>query len=202
MRNLFSKLVSTDKMLIRLNRVILIVCVFLLSISGFSQDYLLAEDQSLITVKETSSLHDWEVEVQEFSGDIILDRDLNEILSLKINIFSNSLKGSKKAMNRKIYNALKTSDFEEIIFINSTSQVVESVNKNETKLKLSGNLILAGVNKQIYLIVNLKQGSNNIIISGTLDVNMVDYAIKPPKALFGTVKVNEIVSISFKTVFK
>ena len=202
MGNLSCKFISTDKMLIKLKSIIFIICASLISISGFSQEYLLAEDQSSITVKGTSSLHDWIAEVQEYSGNLFLDRDSNEILDLKIKIVSKSLKGTKKAMHRKIYNALKTDIFEEIIFINDTSQIVERVNESETKLKLSDNLFLAGVKKPIRLLVSLKQGSNNIIISGTIDVNMVDYAIKPPKALFGTIKVNEIVNISFNTVYK
>lgn len=202
MGNLSCKFLSTDKMLIKLKRIIFVIYASLISISGFSQEYLLAEDQSVITVTGTSSLHDWVVEVQKYSGNLFLDRDSNTISDLKIEIVSKSLKGTKKAMNRKIYDALKTDDFEGIIFINNTSQIVERVNETETKLKLSGNLFLAGVKKPIQLLVNLKQRSNNIIISGTIDVNMVDYAIKPPKALLGTIKVNEIVNISFITVFK
>ena len=202
MGNLSCKFLSSDKMLIKFKSIIFIICASLISISGFSQEYLLAEDQSSITVQGTSSLHDWVVEVQEYSGNLILDKDSNEILGLKIKIVSKSLKGTKKVMNRKIYNALKADDFGEIIFINDNSQIVERVNENENKLKLNGNLIIAGVRKEIQLVVNLKQRSNNIIISGTVDINMEDYSIKPPKALFGTVKVNEIVSISFDTVFK
>ena len=202
MGNLSCKFLSTDKMLIGLKRIIFVICVSLISVSGFSQKYLLAEDQSSITVNGTSSLHDWVVEVQEFSGNIFLDRDSNEISDLKIKIVSKSLKGPKKAMNRKIYNALKTDDFEEIIFINKTSQIVERVNESETKLKLNGHLFLAGVKKPIQLLVSIKQRSNNIIISGAIDINMLDYAIKPPKALFGTIKVNEIVNIFFNTIFK
>ena len=193
---------TTDIMLFKLKRVILSFCTSLVSITGFSQEYLLTENQSSITVEGTSSLQDWVVEVQEYNGNLILDKDVNQILGLKIKIVSKSLKGTKKAMNQKIYDALKTDSFEEIIFINDSSQIVEKVNKNETKLNLSGNLFLAGVKKPIQLLVNLKQRSNNIIISGTLDINMVDYAIKPPKALFGTIKVNEIVNISFNTVYK
>jgi len=189
-------------MLFKLKRVILSFCTSLVSITGFSQEYLLTENQSSITVEGTSSLQDWVVEVQEYNGNLILDKDVNQILGLKIKIVSKSLKGTKKAMNQKIYDALKTDSFEEIIFINDSSQIVEKVNKNETKLNLSGNLFLAGVKKPIQLLVNLKQRSNNIIISGTIDINMVDYAIKPPKALFGTIKVNEIVNISFNTVYK
>jgi len=189
-------------MLFKLKRVILIFCTSLVSITGFSQEYLLTENQSLITVEGTSSLQDWVVEVQEYNGNLILDKDVNQILGLKIKIVSKSLKGTKKAMNRKIYDALKTDDFEEIIFINDTSQIVEKVNENETKLNLSGNLFLAGVKKPIQLLVTLKQRSNNIIISGAIDINMLDYAIKPPKALFGTIKVNEIVNIYFNTIFK
>ena len=193
---------TTDIMLFKLKRVILSFCTSLVSITGFSQEYLLTENQSSITVEGTSSLQDWVVEVQEYNGNLILDKDVNQILGLKIKIVSKSLKGTKKAMNQKIYDALKTDSFEEIIFINDSSQIVEKVNKNETKLNLSGNLFLAGVKKPIQLLVNLKQRSNNIIISGTIDINMVDYAIKPPKALFGTIKVNEIVNISFNTVYK
>ena len=109
-------------MLFKLKRVILSFCTSLVSITGFSQEYLLTENQSSITVEGTSSLQDWVVEVQEYNGNLILDKDVNQILGLKIKIVSKSLKGTKKAMNQKIYDALKTDSFEEIIFINDHSE--------------------------------------------------------------------------------
>ena len=66
-------------MLFKLKRVILSFCTSLVSITGFSQEYLLTENQSSITVEGTSSLQDWVVEVQEYNGNLILDKDVNPL---------------------------------------------------------------------------------------------------------------------------
>ena len=105
-------------------------------------------------------------------------------------------------MNKKIYKALKTDAFETIKFICTDSKILEKVNANTSRIKLNGTLNLTGELRNVKVILNLKQGSDNIILEGEMTLNMRDYNIEPPKALFGTVKVNEIVNVTFKTILK
>ena len=180
----------------------ILVIVFFVSISVFSQEYKLSKDYSSIIIIGTSSLQDWKVEVEDFSGILFFNKKTKNITNLKIKIVSESLVGEKKGMNKKIYKALKTNAYKEIVFVNDTFQEIEQINNSESKIKLKGNLNIAGVTKPIELLVLLKQRSEKIEISGDIELNMEEFSIKPPRALFGTVKVKEKVTIKFNTVFE
>jgi hypothetical protein len=47
----------------------------------------------------------------------------------------------------------------------------------------------------------MKIASNMVALEGEKTFNMTDYAIEPPKALFGTITTGDEITIKFKSIF-
>ena len=68
----------------------------------------------------------------------------------------------------------------------------------ENDAKVAGDFTIAGVTRNMELdakVVPLPE--NGVGVSGSIEILMTDYGIKPPTALFGLVKVNNNVSVHF-----
>jgi polyisoprenoid-binding protein YceI len=66
-------------------------------------------------------------------------------------------------------------------------------------VKASGTLTMAGVSKAIVMTVATKVMSDGSVhLSGSQVINMKDYKMTPPKAVMGTIKVGEKVTLLFE----
>jgi polyisoprenoid-binding protein YceI len=69
-------------------------------------------------------------------------------------------------------------------------------------IALAGQLTLAGVTRPTTLWINeLSIGADSMRFVGEQSIKMTDFGVKPPSALFGTLKVGPMLTINFKTVF-
>lgn len=183
-------------------RKLVLVFVLVLSAISYSQEeYGLSKEQSSLIASGTSSLDDWKVTVEDLKGFMVFDERANTIKNLKIEVLSESLKGNKKAMNKKIYEALKTEEFESIEFKCLSSESVSTADEEPNSFNLTGELLLANVTKSMNVLVNVENTAEGIMLKGTTELDMLDYGIEPPKALFGAVKVKKLVNITFELLF-
>ncbi|MFO7620585.1 MAG: YceI family protein, partial [Bacteroidales bacterium] len=100
----------------------------------------------------------------------------------------------------KARDALKVKDHPEIVFI---SDGAENVVSNDGKINgtLIGKLSIGGVSKSIDIGFSGNINGDSILISGSEEVNMADYGIKPPTALLGTLKTGEKVTVDLQLSF-
>jgi len=74
--------------------------------------------------------------------------------------------------------------------------------RGEKTIPLAGHLTLAGVTRPIALLVDYFQvTADSMRFEGKQMINMTDFGVKPPSALFGTLKAGPGITIYFKTVF-
>ena len=168
-----------------------------------AQMYSLNNNTSFLEVHGTSSLHDWHVDAEEQSGNIVITNteDL-EIKSLSFSVKAESLKSGKSSMDNNTYKALNTDDYKTIDFkLNSVKQV-EKVKENSFKVSVLGNMTISGVTKTITLELTIKLDGTKVLIEGEKSILMTDYGIDPPKALLGTIKTGNKINIIFKSVFE
>lgn len=181
---------------------LLLTSLFFLIISSQESEqknYILSSDQSL-KVSGTSSLHDWEMISRKgdgkaaifFSGDKIL-----EIKSLSVSLPSTSLKSGKKGMDDNAYKALKSASFSQITF--ELSDVLSSTNNN---IKAKGTLTIAGVSQNITFDLGYKISGNYVRFTGDFPVTFTQFKMKPPTAVFGSIKTGNELTIAFNTLFK
>ena len=90
--------------------------LFLIPLFIGAQNFSLSNSSSII-VSGTSSLHDWDVISNNFSGKMELkDFTVGHLESLEVYLATETLKSGKNAMDKKTYKALKTNEFNNIKF--------------------------------------------------------------------------------------
>jgi polyisoprenoid-binding protein YceI len=159
-----------------------------------------------VKISGTSTLHDWDEVVKKVDGTASLvlgeSNAVEGISSLNVNFYSSSLSSGKSGMDDKTTEALKATTYPKISFV--LSKVISNkVIKGANQITVSGNLSIAGVTKNItttgYCAVNAS-GELNIIGSQSLD--MTQYGVTPPSAMFGTITSGKDISIVYTLSFK
>ncbi|HKK25325.1 MAG TPA: YceI family protein, partial [Gracilimonas sp.] len=146
------------------------------------------------------NVHDWQSEAEQFSGNatIVTEEDsLISISDLQFNVVVDGIKSGKGGMDKKTYNALDKDKYPNITFVLS-----EITSISDTMLTATGDLTVSGVTKTIQMDVNyeiLPDGS--VLFNGTQNINMKDYDVDPPKAMFGAIKAGEEVDVIFDAKF-
>jgi len=175
---------------------------------GFTQSvkYSVSEETNM-TVSGTSTLHDWTSEVNEVKGFVEVDENfagdgkisVDEVVNLvSINVPVKSIISPRGAtMDKKTYNALKSEQYPEIIFLLKDSKV-SSVNGDGFTIDATGDLTIAGVTKHVSFPVEGKLVSaDKMNFAGAYKLNMTEYEMEPPTAMFGQIVTGEEVEIKF-----
>jgi polyisoprenoid-binding protein YceI len=150
-----------------------------------------------VSVDGTSSLHDWTSDVTkiDWSGKITVDgTSVKAISEVSVKIDVESIKSEKGGMmDDKTYEAFKSKQYPTITFTLTSATVTGPT------LKANGNLTMAGVTKPIVMVVATKVlADGSVHLSGSQVINMKDYKMTPPKAVMGTIKVGEKVTLLFE----
>ena len=167
-----------------------ILSIFLLVIGVEAQQYRTALVSTLM-IEGTSTIHDWECDVETFSATTNYDGKAFTNTSFKAKV--RSIKSGKSSMDKNIYTAMDDSKNPDITFKSSSLTVSNGIAKG------TGNLTINGKTRQIPVSLKVS-GSTQLSVSGSIDIKMTDYGIEPPVAVFGTIKTgNEItLLIDFK----
>lgn len=139
-------------------------------------------------VQGTSSLHDWESSVNDFTVEANLSG--NQIKDIQFSAIVKSIKSGKSGMDSNTYKALKEDKYPEIKFYSDQLTI-----KGE-KLTGTGRLTIAGKSQNIPVNLDIKQNST-ITVNGNVNIKMSDYGITPPTAVFGTIKTGDEITIQF-----
>ncbi|MGD8747785.1 MAG: YceI family protein [Balneolaceae bacterium] len=182
---------------------------FLAVISSYAQtdsNYVVT-DKSTMKIEGTSTIHDWECEVQEMKANINFDANaLNEepmaspVNSLSLTIPVEKIESGKGGMNKKIYGALKEKKHPNIMFTLAKAELAKvDSSASDFQLNASGTLNIAGVSRDVtFPVEGQLQGDGTYKFSGEYELNMTDYEVDPPSAIFGTIKSGEMVTVSFE----
>ena len=160
--------------------------------------------ESAVIIRGTSSLHDWEEKVEKFNVNLDLKFMNTEIADIEKAYFvcsSASITSDYSLMTSKTHDALNAEKYPRIIF-NMVS--VDNFTSSNGKFSgtLTGDLQLAGITKRISIPFTGHNGNERIVFSGTKDLNMLDFNIKPPTAMLGTLKTGDKISIDFVLQFQ
>ncbi|WP_416442118.1 YceI family protein [Leeuwenhoekiella sp. A16] len=183
---------------------ILVISFLSLNASLLAQTFTLQKSASQMAVFGTSNLHDWELTVENMQGTIEVKQEgnvLKSISKLDLSILAESLKSGKNGMDKNTFKALNTKDYQNITYKLKSVESINAKNSGEYTVNTTGDLMLAGVTKPISLVFDAKIVQSKITLSGEKEINMTDYKIEPPKALFGTITTGEKVIIKFKATF-
>lgn len=166
-------------------------------------------EESTMQIDGTSNVHDWTADVEQMDFDISFDQSAvegeslqNPVTDLSLTVPVEGLESGKGRMNNKIYDALKKDDHPTITFEMSSSELTETTSDTGFMLNTSGTLTVAGTSNEISLPVEgTIQDDGTFKFTGSYEIDMNDYNVDPPSAMFGAVKSGEMVTINFELFF-
>ena len=173
------------------------------SVLAQTNNYMLTDDSKMM-IEGTSTIHDWECDVQEINLDITMDTTAlsgdttsSPVKSLSLSVPVEKIESGKGGMNKKIYGALKKDKHPNIMF-NLTNTELTNVTDSNMQLNVTGMLNIAGVEKEVsFPVEGTMQEDGSYKFTGEYELNMKDYEVDPPSAVFGTIKSGEMVTITF-----
>lgn len=172
--------------------VLLITCQL-----SFGQEYKIAPSSS-ITVKGTSSMHDWESVSNSINGNVEVSQgngNSTNINSLNFTLPVKSIKSGKSRMDRLTYEAFKEPSNPNITF---RLQSVEILSNGQAIA--TGTLTMAGKSRVEKVTGRLTQSAGKLIITGNHSIDMTNFDMVPPTAMMGAVKVGKDVTIEFNII--
>lgn len=164
------------------------------------QTYALSADDQQLAVFGTSTLHDWEMTTSSAVGAGTFQIENGKLVWVKdltISFDAESLKSGKRGMDKKAYTALKTSDHKSVIF-----RLKEYQPKANGEGEVKGQLEVAGESREVALTVEEQVTSQGLNVKGSAAFKLTDFKIDPPRALAGTIRTGDEVTIEFNVIFK
>ena len=188
----------------KLKALIALIALGLFTINMVSaQEYKLNNEASTLKVLGTSNLHDWHLKGDQKSGDLVFeDKDNGKLKKVDFVVVSEGLLSGKNSMDKNTYKALKTDDYKNITFHLVKVDDVVKKSADTYLVKAEGDLTITNVKKRIPIEFNLKINPNNVVLTGSKKINMTDYNVEPPTALFGAITTGEELTIEFNNIYQ
>ncbi|MXV38091.1 YceI family protein [Flavobacteriaceae bacterium Ap0902] len=178
----------------------LLIVMLLVSVGtlAFGQNTISLQSADL-RVSGTSTLHDWEMKSSKASGSLkgnVSSTSVSSISDINVKMPIKTLKSGKSGMDSKAYDAMKADKFS-----NATFELT-SAKKSGNGWLLNGYFTLAGKKKSVSLKVSETTSSGVVTLKGSYPFKLSEYGVKPPTAMFGSIKTGNDVKISFTVKFK
>ena len=152
--------------------------------------------------------HDHLIAVRDFTGEAQLTPDSITPASLQIIAKAASMvetsdvftEPQKQIINKELREiVLHPDQYPEIIF-RSTSVTGKPTGSNQYDLKITGDLTLHGVTRQINIPTKISVTGNQLRAQGEFSINRGDFKVKATSAVHGLVRVREKVKFTFDIV--
>ena len=189
----------------------LIILFFLFSTFSAAQDIKLSVSPSSgIILTGTSSLHNWESEVKEIQGDMIINKNLltrvekgATFKDINLRIKVESIESGRAGMDKRTREALKWKDHPEIIVSIPNARITKTEPDSSFMTQARGTLTVAGVSQPFEIEVAGKTERPGVFrFSGNHKILMRDFNIEPPTAMFGQIITGEEVEINFEFIME
>lgn len=162
------------------------------------------DNSSEIIVEGTSNIHDWDMKATSKKGGATITTEngkLTGITNLQVTVPAESLDSGKSGMDKNAYKALNTKQHKNIEFKLDEVKKIEANGSNSYKVNGLATLKISGVSKQVPVEFTAKINGNKLEINGEKSLNMTDFKVDPPTAMFGTITTGEDVTIKFNSIF-
>ncbi len=163
------------------------------------QNYSLAGKSEFI-VSGTSTIHDWEMPSEGGANGKakmkIENGKLVQLGSLTLEVPVESLKSGKNAMDKNAYEALSSQKHPYVKF-----ELTEVTQITADQVKAKGKLTIAGNTQPVTMQTNYRIDGNTVQFTGTQQIKFSQFSLKPPSAVFNTIKTGDQLEITYKANF-
>jgi polyisoprenoid-binding protein YceI len=160
-----------------------------------------------VWIEGTSTLHDYTAATTTFTvrgttaaiGDQESLLEPNAIRELFVEIPVISLTSKEDGLNKNLYKALDASKYPVIAFrLREYSPVPAEA--GVWTIRAAGTLWIAGVERETEMVLDVRASEDALHVSGSRDLLMTDFGIKPPKLMMGMLKTDNRVVVRFEIV--
>ena len=172
---------------------------------------LAVRDDSKLWVEGTSNLHEWSCKATTIDASISVDDtwqsavatsmpDVAKLMRrVAVKIPVTSLKCGKDKMDKLMYEALKAKEADAVSYIAGTFDATPGETKDSFIVHTTGTLRIAGKENPVSMDVRAERLPDGTVrAQSELPILMTDYGVKPPTALFGTLRTGNKVTVKFE----
>jgi len=171
--------------------------------------YKLTDSKDIVMkLSGTSTLHKWDMTATVFTGQASFgfkpgsETGLTALKSLTFVLADANLSSGESGLDKNAYKALKATQFKNIVY-KLTSATVSPQSGTKYLLKTNGSLTIAGVTKPVIMdVACVVSPDGAITCTGTYQLNMTDFAVKPPTFMLGAMKTGDAVTLAFTMIYK
>lgn len=160
-----------------------------------------AQPQSTMTIKGTSTIHDWEMKtekVEAIASVLMEDQKLVNLNDFVGTIKVESLKSGKPGMDGNCYDALKYEKFPVITFKMKQLNKIDPVTK---KISALFTVTIAGTTRDMVVDGVATEIENDFLrIRGEKALKMTDFKVTPPSFMFGSITTGDAITLVFDMV--
>jgi hypothetical protein len=113
-----------------------------------------------------------------------------------------NLSSSEKGLDANMRKALKGDRYKQIRFQMDSYDVLGPPGTAALTVTLHGRLSLAGVERKIDVTAAGVRVRDGLAISGSKDLLMTDYQIKPPTMMLGAIKAKNLITVKFNATLE
>jgi len=179
-----------------LNGIIAVIIFLAVAVKSTAQTKYSFSEIKEMKVSGTSTIHDWEMVAKDgVSASATLSLENGELImisDLTVKMEAESLKSGKSGMDSNAYKALVTDKYPFISF-----ELIEPAQINGKKITAIGKMTISGFSQTIPMEVTYQVEGSKVRFSGSKEIKFTDFKIDPPKAVFGTIKTGNELTLSF-----
>jgi polyisoprenoid-binding protein YceI len=170
---------------------------------------LVLQPQSRLWIDGTSSIRSFSCKAGEVSAVVeatgpnaisqLLTGD-KDVKTVHVTVPAEGLDCGNGTMNEHMRKAIKLSEHKSIEFRLADYDIAR--NADGVSGTINGTLLLGGVTKPITLKAEGKPEGGMLHVTGSYDLDMTEYGVKPPTVMFGRIKVGKTVKVNYDLLLK
>ncbi len=170
---------------------------------------LTLQPESRLWIKGTSTVRSFECKAGALDAKVesapnattALMSGTKAVTSAEVTVPAAQLECGNGTMNAHMKKALKATEHPVIRFRIASYTLAKAA--EGMKADLTGTLTLGGVEKPVTVsALGKDEGDGTLRVTGSYELRMTDYGLKPPTLMMGTMKVNEKVNVGFDLLLK
>ena len=177
---------------------------------GLPRINLTLQPESRLWVNGTSTVRDYECTAKDVSAVVAANgaevpsavlAGQKAVTSVAVTIAARELDCSNGTMNGHMLKAIKAADHPNITFRLSSYDLTPS--GVEARARLTGTLELGGISRPVTIDAAASDGGDGALrVSGSHDLLMTEFGLRPPSLMLGTMKVRDKVTVNFDLYLK
>jgi polyisoprenoid-binding protein YceI len=172
--------------------------VLTLGVAGWMVQSYTFDSSSKIWVEGTSTIHDWECQVEQFAGSVSAepaDASFAELTATSLAVPVQGIDCDNGTMNSKLRDALGSAP---VRYDLQSADIGDLGADGWFTINTTGRLTIAGETNTVQMAVKGKAlDGNSFRVTGQHALQMTDYGVDPPTAMFGTLKTGDEVTVHF-----